>query len=125
MRWWTGGSAVRPWQSLAERPTLCSMVHRDRLSEQRCWHVLFVCMGNICRSPTAEGVFRPRRVRRGCWTGCGLIRQEHNYHPGDATRRALAGACARDGAMTFRRCGQARLAHRDDFARFDLIVGDG
>ena len=25
---------------------------------QPTWRVLFVCMGNICRSPTAEGVFR-------------------------------------------------------------------
>ena len=27
--------------------------------------VLFVCMGNICRSPTAEGVFRHKLVEQG------------------------------------------------------------
>ena len=27
--------------------------------------ILFVCMGNICRSPTAEGVFRKRVEQRG------------------------------------------------------------
>ena len=47
-------------------------------------HVLFICMGNICRSPTAEGVFR-HKVR-----AAGLIDHiaidsagTHNYHPGE------------------------------------------
>ena len=47
-------------------------------------HVLFICMGNICRSPTAEGVFR-HKVR-----AAGLIDHiaidsagTHNYHNGE------------------------------------------
>ena len=44
--------------------------------------MLFVCMGNICRSPTAEGVFRKKLSTRN------LLKQvhidsarTHNYHP--------------------------------------------
>ncbi len=50
---------------------------------KRSTHIIFICMGNICRSPTAEGVFR-HKVR-----AAGLVNQisidsagTHNYHPG-------------------------------------------
>lgn len=52
-------------------------------------NVLFICMGNICRSPTAEGVFR-HKVR-----AAGLIDHiaidsagTHNYHPGAPDARS-------------------------------------
>ena len=46
-------------------------------------HVLFVCTGNICRSPTAEGVFRQQAAVRGLnvtAASCGT----HGYHIGAA-----------------------------------------
>ena len=48
--------------------------------------ILFVCMGNICRSPTAEGVFRKLVSDQGLDT---LIHIDsagtHSYHVGQAT----------------------------------------
>jgi protein-tyrosine phosphatase len=48
-------------------------------------HIVFFCMGNICRSPTAHGVFRQRVAQAGLqdW-----VRMDsagtHNFHPGKA-----------------------------------------
>jgi protein-tyrosine phosphatase len=82
--------------------------------------ILFVCLGNICRSPTAEGVMR-RLVRdegledtieidsagTGGW---------HVGHPPDDR----ATAAARGRGITLE--GAARRFDPDDFERFDLIL---
>lgn len=46
------------------------------------YSVLFVCMGNICRSPTAHGVFRHKVSELGL-TSAVLVDSAgtHNYHP--------------------------------------------
>ncbi|HEX5514494.1 MAG TPA: low molecular weight phosphotyrosine protein phosphatase, partial [Gammaproteobacteria bacterium] len=45
--------------------------------------VLFVCMGNICRSPTAEGVFRREIEKLGLADRVHIDSAgTHNYHPG-------------------------------------------
>ena len=83
--------------------------------------VLFVCMGNICRSPTAEGVFRH------LVTGAGLADQieadsagTHAYHVGEpADRRATAAAERRGVSLAGIR---ARRVGADDFERFDYII---
>ena len=56
--------------------------------------VLFVCMGNICRSPTAHGVFKRKLMDAGI---AHLVKVDsagtHNYHPGsppDARTQAHA-----------------------------------
>ena len=56
--------------------------------------VLFVCMGNICRSPTAHGVFKRKLMDAGL---AHLVKVDsagtHNYHPGsppDARSQAHA-----------------------------------
>ena len=48
--------------------------------------VLFVCMGNICRSPTAEGVFR-QLVKTQKYEDKIVIDSEgtHDYHVGQPT----------------------------------------
>ena len=83
--------------------------------------VLFVCMGNICRSPTAEGVFRyfvaqselANRVRVD---SAGT----HAYHTGEpADRRASAAAERRGYSLADIR---ARPIAADDFEKFDLII---
>jgi protein-tyrosine phosphatase len=82
--------------------------------------LLFVCMGNICRSPTAEGVMR------------GLLREQgledavevdsagtgdwHAGSPPDA--RAAAAASARGVTLA----GAARQITAADFADYDLIL---
>ncbi len=83
--------------------------------------VLFVCMGNICRSPTAEGVFRHRVEAAGL---ASTIRIDsagtHAYHQGEAPdRRAQAAAERRGITMSGQR---ARRVRDEDFEIFDLIV---
>ena len=83
--------------------------------------VLFVCMGNICRSPTAEGVFRHFVEQAGL---SGRIEIDsagtHAYHINEpADRRASAAADRRGYSLASIR---ARRVHADDFDRFDFIV---
>jgi protein-tyrosine phosphatase len=83
--------------------------------------VLFVCTGNICRSPTAEGVFRALATRAGLSDrieadSCGTI----DYHVGEPPDpRSCRHAQARGYDITTLR---ARHLHRSDFERFDLLV---
>jgi protein-tyrosine phosphatase len=82
--------------------------------------ILFVCMGNICRSPTAEGVMRHLLAERGLEdeievqsAGTGGW---HAGSPPDArsTRAAAARGITLEGA--------ARQVTRADFEDFDLLV---
>jgi len=83
--------------------------------------ILFVCMGNICRSPTAEGVFR-RLVQAEAPELEIFIDSAgtHGYHRGQPPdERAQAAALARGidlGAL------RARQVESDDFESFDLIL---
>ena len=83
--------------------------------------VLFVCMGNICRSPTAESVFREHAQRAGL-LGEILIESAGigDWHVGEPPdKRAIAHARRRGydlGAL------RARQVTREDFARFDFIL---
>ena len=83
--------------------------------------VLFVCMGNICRSPTAEGVFRHVVKQRNMQDDI-LIDSAgtHAYHVGEAPdRRAQATAKSRGVDLSVQR---ARKVERADFDRFDYII---
>ena len=83
--------------------------------------VLFVCLGNICRSPTAEGVFR-HLVKEA-----GLHKQIHvdsagtaNWHSGRAPDpRTIAAAKKRNVDLSILR---ARAVTADDFEEFDYIL---
>ena len=63
--------------------------------------ILFVCMGNICRSPTADGVFRQKVVDKGL---SDLVRVDsagtHNYHPDSPPDGRAQAAAARRGYAT-------------------------
>jgi protein-tyrosine phosphatase len=82
--------------------------------------VLFVCLGNICRSPLAEGLFAQHVQRLGlqasisadsCGTG--------NYHTGElADARTRANAASHNLELTHR----ARTFAKADFAHFDAII---
>ena len=83
--------------------------------------VLFVCMGNICRSPTAEGVFRKLLSER---VSDLLIEVDsagtHAYHVGDAPDpRAQKAALRRGIDISHRRARKVALA---DFERFDWLI---
>jgi len=83
--------------------------------------VLFVCMGNICRSPTAEGVFRHHVVEAGLIEHIEIDSAgTHAYHVGEpADRRACAAAERRGMSLEGIR---ARRVSLDDFERFDHIL---
>jgi protein-tyrosine phosphatase len=82
--------------------------------------VLFVCMGNICRSPTAEGVFRHLIKEQGTADRFFIDSAgTHAYHVGEQPdRRAQQTARARGIDLSFIR---ARKVTRSDFAEFDYI----
>jgi protein-tyrosine phosphatase len=82
--------------------------------------VLFVCLGNICRSPLAEGVFAHLVRERGLdhrfeidSAGTGA------WHVGERADRRSAEVAARHGVSLE---GRARKVEPSDFARFDLVI---
>jgi protein-tyrosine phosphatase len=82
--------------------------------------ILFVCMGNICRSPTAEGVFRATAERAGIapllFIDSAGIGDWHVGQPPD--RRTLAAAKRRGYDLSALRGRQVSTA---DFQRFGWI----
>lgn len=83
--------------------------------------ILFVCMGNICRSPSAEGVFRHVLNERAPELEI-LIDSAgtHGYHVGERPdARAMAAAKRRGIDISQLR---ARRVVADDFDQFDLIL---
>lgn len=105
---------MRGGQPIRREPTLA----RGRTVTLR---VLFVCLGNICRSPTAEGVFRKyvkaarlehRIVVDSAGTG--------NYQIGKRPDQRALGAAARRGyELAPRGARQVRLS---DFLEFDYVL---
>lgn len=82
--------------------------------------MLFVCLGNICRSPLAEALFKQKVNERG-WSkyfyadSCGTS----DYHIGDPPDRRTV-ANARNNGIEINHRG--RQLSRDDFERFDFIL---
>ena len=89
--------------------------------EAKMIRVLFVCMGNICRSPTAQGVFRHLVEQEGLshlieTDSAGTI----DYHAGKAPdRRARETALRRGLDLSDLRARQAKAA---DFDAFDYVI---
>jgi protein-tyrosine phosphatase len=83
--------------------------------------VLFVCMGNICRSPTAEGVFRRLVSERAPGLAVEVDSAgTHDYHVGDPPdQRAIVAAARRGIDIAGLR---ARVVATSDFERFDMLV---
>src|SRR6478672_5503423 len=81
--------------------------------------VLFVCTGNICRSPTAEGILRKRVEELGLEVVVDSA-GTHGYHVGDAPDPRSIKAAARRGYDISRLKG--RKLSSDDFERFDFVV---
>lgn len=81
---------------------------------------LFVCTGNICRSPTAEAVLRAKAAARG-W-GARVFADSagtHGYHIGEPPDPRTADAARRRG---YPMAGMfARKVSPADFAAFDLV----
>jgi len=83
--------------------------------------VLFVCMGNICRSPTAEGVFKHFVEQAGL---AGRVLSDsagtHDYHIGEPPDpRAQEAAAGRGYDLSKLR---GRQVSRRDFREFDYVL---
>lgn len=83
--------------------------------------VLFVCMGNICRSPTAHGVFRSLVEREGLGQAIEIDSAgTHAYHVGSLPdKRAQATARSRGVDLSDL---VARRVAPEDFAVFDYVL---
>ncbi|GAC1039470.1 low molecular weight protein-tyrosine-phosphatase [Pseudomonas sp. No.117] len=83
--------------------------------------ILFVCMGNICRSPTAEGILRAKLDAAGLAAAVVLDSAgTGDWHVGKAPdTRAIQAAAGRGYDLTSLRARQVTV---EDFQRFDLIL---
>ncbi|QCB47463.1 low molecular weight protein-tyrosine-phosphatase [Hydrogenophaga sp. PAMC20947] len=85
------------------------------------YRVLFVCMGNICRSPTAHGVFETMVVRAGLGKRVQVDSAgTHSYHAGATPdARSQEHALKRGYDLSGQRARQLRASDFDDF---DLVL---
>lgn len=83
--------------------------------------ILFVCLGNICRSPAAEGIFRhlvaQRHLSHDFFIDSAAI---GSWHIGDLPDPRMRRCGSRHG-YTFD--SRARQLTSDDFDQFDYIIG--
>ena len=90
------------------------------MTDDRRIGVLFICLGNICRSPLAEGVFLHHAHARGVSArftvdsaGTG------GWHAGDLADPRMRAVAAEHGVELVSR---ARAVHADDFRTFDHLL---
>ena len=83
--------------------------------------ILFVCMGNICRSPTAEAVLRKKLAEKNLLQKIKIDSAgTHNFHPGSPPdERSQKHAYKRGYDMSNLR---ARAVNASDFEEFDLLL---
>jgi protein-tyrosine phosphatase len=82
--------------------------------------VCFVCLGNICRSPTAEGIFKKLVQEAGLDARIATeSRGTGDWHTGEPADARARAAAKRRGVMLD---GLASRFERTDFARFDYIL---
>ena len=80
--------------------------------------ILFVCLGNICRSPIAEGVMKNICVQNNVsWTidSAGT----NNYHTGEPPHKYSQMVCQQHGIDIF--CQRAKRFVADDIEKYDII----
>ncbi len=83
--------------------------------------VLFVCMGNICRSPTAQGMFESLLEKEGLVDEIDVDSAgTHGYHVGKAPDHRATSAALRRGVDLSQQ--HARKVRPNDFERFDYVL---
>ncbi|MFM7051556.1 MAG: low molecular weight protein-tyrosine-phosphatase [Planctomycetota bacterium] len=82
--------------------------------------IVFVCTGNICRSPAAENIFRHRAAAEGLLSDLEIDSAgTGGWHEGEAPDRRSAAALRAGGYPVE---GRARALREPDIAGFDLFV---
>lgn len=82
--------------------------------------VLFVCMGNICRSPAADGLFSDLVQRRNLSERIAVDSAgTHGYHVGDLADPRMREAASHRG---YELTSRARRVTEDDLQDFDLVI---
>ena len=93
---------------------------RKKYEEGKGVKVLFVCLGNICRSPAAEEIFRTQVARQALSDSIEADSAgTYSGHAGNLPDPRMRRAAARRGYELTHR---ARPLHEADFERFDRIV---
>ena len=109
---------IRPEPARARNP---AFPMRTEFTGPKPRRILFVCLGNICRSPAAEGVFAKLATEAGLakagvtWDSCGT----GGWHAGELADPRMRAAAKRRG---YELTHNARQLRPEDFADFDLIV---
>ena len=91
------------------------------MSEKTKYRILFVCLGNICRSPLAEGIMQTYLEREGLDNtikvdSAGIL----SYHQGELPDQRMRAHAAKRG---YNLVSRSRPVRSDDFDNFDLILG--
>jgi protein-tyrosine phosphatase len=111
----------RSGRSVTSRESGSQSADPDQKGASQMTKVLFVCMGNICRSPTAQGVFRKMVVEAGLenWV---IIESAgtHAYHVGEPPDARAQQAAKRRGYEIADL--RARQITQEDFRNFDVIL---
>lgn len=97
------------------------MEEYNSLSDNKKYEILFVCLGNICRSSSAEEIMRTLVRRAGmekeiAVDSAGIL----SYHQGELPDPRMRAHAARRGYTLTHR---SRPVTTDDFYDFDLIIG--
>ena len=84
--------------------------------------ILFVCLGNICRSPLAEGMFNYHMARSGTeWAASADSAGTSDWHGGEPPHPGSVRAARNLGiSLAGQTCRQVAVS---DFAQFDVILG--
>ncbi|SOC41955.1 low molecular weight protein-tyrosine-phosphatase [Ureibacillus acetophenoni] len=85
-------------------------------------HILFVCLGNICRSPMAEAVMRDLIEKKGLSDKIKVdSAATSSWHIGKSPHK---GTLSKLREFNISTTGiKARQLHKDDFEKFDYIIG--
>ncbi len=94
----------------------------ENIRKKETVRILFVCLGNICRSPAAEGVMKMIVAERGDAGKRWIIDSAGtgDYHIGDLPDRRMRVHASRRGLTLDHHC---RQVSERDFERFDIIIG--
>ena len=96
------------------------ILHDPLIMPRTPFRVLFVCLGNICRSPAGENILRHLVAEAGLLDDIEIDSAgTHDYHPGKAPDKRMTRVLGKRGITN---AGRGRQFTTHDFEDFDLIL---